>query len=193
MKHFLLTMGLVSFAGLSTANNLEENQGKYLGLGNYVSTQGLSGTFSSYAEISPNFWQLAYFRNDALLRYDAVMEVDENGFFDTMILRTTEGKEEIVGGYGYCLENYCHLSTTIDDNAFEETITFLEDNRIKRVGSLRYYDEDGNEQTMRWTENLVEMNMLFTSSMEELPLEPIVDLPWAPPAEPAEPPFEKPE
>lgn len=160
MKNILLTITLViSVAGWSNANILEEHEGKYLGLGNYLSTSNGKGTYSSYLEVSPDIWSLAYVRGDALLRYDAFLETDENGFFDTLIIRSTEGKETIFGGFGYCLENYCHLSTTIDDNAFEETITFLEGNRIKRVGSLRYTDEDGNEQTMRWVEGLFEMNM----------------------------------
>lgn len=159
MKNFLLFITLAfSLSGLSKSNTLEEHEGQYLGLGNYVSTQDRFGSYPSYVEITPNIWSLAYVMNDSLLRYDAFFEPDENGFFDTLILRSTEGKESIFDGFGYCLDNYCHLSAVLDDNPYEETITFLENNRIKRVGSLRYQDEDGNPHTMRWVENLVNLS-----------------------------------
>jgi hypothetical protein len=166
MKKLFLALTFISVTGFS-AISLEEITGQYLGSGTYLTTSGQSDSYSSFAVIMPKLWALAYLANGQMLEYYAAFEVDENGFLDTAIIELTNGDGQFYYGYGYCLDNYCHMTVDINDNGFEETITLLKSGEIRKVGSLRYIDEDGNHATMRWEEKLVRMSLLPEESVEE--------------------------
>lgn len=185
MKNLLMIALMFSMAGFAKTNVLEEHEGKYLGLGKYISSTGYSASYSSYTEISPNIWSLAYVRDDSLVKYYAFFDVTEDDFFNTNVIKFSDEDGQIYSGYGYCLENYCHVTVEMDDNDFEETVTFLENGKIKKVGSLRYLDESGNNQMMRWEEKLTRMDLPGVDTLPGLmpPLEPDEDAPADDPME----------
>lgn len=149
-----------SLCGFASTSETLFPSGQYLGEGKYTISNGTQGTYASFADLEGEEWQLSYLRHGQPLLYSVDLEFKDFGFFDAFISENnSDGEQMVHPGEGYCGSRQCHLSFDLDDRYIEETITlYPEENRIIRLGSLSYFDDNDNQQIVFWQENMVRIS-----------------------------------
>jgi hypothetical protein len=168
MKRYLIMTCLITSI-LTQANTMPKMQfpsGNYLGEGEYMVSNGAVGNYASFLDLNSSEWKLFYLRHGQPDLYTVSLEFFTLGFFDAYISKIDDRDfAEAHLGNGYCISNVCHFYFDLGDRYIEETITLVpEKNKIERVGSLRYLDENDEEQTVAWNEILVRMDNDDTAS-----------------------------
>jgi hypothetical protein len=158
-RYVLIVVALYSSLGFSSLSTLNRQFaiGAYLGEGNYFTSTGQKGAYSSYADVGAYEWTAAYVKEGKLARYNARFDFSGYGFFNVDVTQYgSNGKKSYHDGHGHCYGNTCHLSVGLEHGHLYEAVAFIRDeNRIERSGSLRYVDEKGDSQTIAWRENLL--------------------------------------
>lgn len=159
VRSILLGVLFLSATGFARQPIMQFPGGYYLGEGSYTISNGASGTYASFIDLNDEEWVVSYVRHGKPLMYTISVAFDDLGFFDAEII--DYGSDDATEGYsylgtGYCGSKQCHLSFDLGDRYIEETITLMtNENRIMRLGSLSYFDEYGDEQTVAYEELMV--------------------------------------
>jgi len=134
-------------------------EGTYLGEGKFVRTTGEEGHYSSYASFYSDEWYFALVFEDRLSVYELYFTFQFEGFFAVeAVEHTPDGDEYTHYGYGHCGSVQCHYVFDLENRTIEETVTFATwHNKIFRLGSMRYLDENGDLQTISWEERMMLM------------------------------------
>lgn len=139
---------------------MEFPEGKYLGEGKYMVSNGMEGSYSSFLDLDNSQWKLFYLRNGEQFIYSVSLQFLTLGFFEAYMDKyNKEGLLASYPGYGYCISKLCHFYFDLSDKFIEETI-FINplDHKIQRLGSLKYIDENDAEQRIAWNEVLVKID-----------------------------------
>ena len=153
MFKVLLIAFTLALAAFSHQPITELPAGNYLGEGNLVSTLGSEYTYASYASISSDRLNFTIVRDGDLFSYDIHFAFDDNGFFTVRATEDTGEDIVIHDGYGYCQSVQCHFDIETDTRKIEETLTFKSwEGKLYTIGSMRYVDENGDEQALAWEE-----------------------------------------
>lgn len=116
---------------------IEFPAGRYLGLGHYVTADNQRGTYSSYADIDEDSWQVNYLREYGADAYQVEFTFNDNGSFDVLLFEYTGDDVQIHMGNGYCQSVQCHINVDMGNRFYEETVTFLTaERKIYRLGSI---------------------------------------------------------
>lgn len=163
IRFFGFMVMLFSVASFAKTPVVQFPGGHFLGEGKYKISNGVTGTYASFADLDGTEWQLSYVRHGKPMLYNVSLAFDELGlgFFDATISETDgDGNITLHFGEGYCGSEQCHLEFDLQDGRYiEETITLLPaENRIKRLGSLKFADENGDEHTVAWQELMVRID-----------------------------------
>ncbi len=127
--------------------------GQYLGEGHLVYTNGAEASYATYATINSDELNFSIVRGGELFAYNLYFEFGENGFFTVTATENRYGEETTHYGQGYCQSVQCHFSFDLDNGRVEETLTFATwENKIYTIGSMYYYDENGDQQAISWEE-----------------------------------------
>lgn len=146
----------------SMAPILEFPEGRYLGLGHYITADNQRGTYSSFADVKTSSWQVNYLREYGNEAYGVDFAFSDNGQFTVTLLAYINNElDAIYFGDGYCQSVQCHISVDMQDRIFEETVTFLTDEKkIYRLGSISRIDDYGYPTfAMSWEESLMSVDL----------------------------------
>ncbi len=155
----LFSFAFTAFSFNDPLNSLPT--GSYLGEGRIVTTAGGAASYASYAEFDGSQMSLFVARDGTLFGYDLTFEFSNNGFFTVEATENVNGTLTNHYGDGYCQSIQCHFHFETDTRVVEETLTFAHtENKIYAIGSMRYFDENGDEQMMSWEEQLVSLTAM---------------------------------
>lgn len=138
--------------------------GRYLGLGHYVTADNQRGTYSSYADIDEDSWQVNYLREYGADAYQVEFAFNENGSFDVVLHEYVNDEVQLHMGNGYCQSVQCHINVDLGNRLYEETVTFLPaEKKIYRLGSISsradpISDEDEADLIMSWEEAMIRVD-----------------------------------
>lgn len=161
MRRSVFAIPLLFLCGFLNSTTITEfPEGSYLGQGRYVTSVGQEGNYSSYADVYIDEWSAAYLRDGHLTTYNAIFNFSSHGSFDVDVTQFGKaGKKSTHVGRGQCIDSTCHLNVELDHGLLAETVTFFpNENRIERLGSLRYKDQNGAEQMIAWKENMMRID-----------------------------------
>lgn len=135
-------------------------EGKYLGEGKYMVSNGMEGAYSSFLDLDNSQWKLFYLRNGDQFIYSVSLQFFTLGFFEAYMDKyDKEGLLEKYPGYGYCMSKLCHFYFDLSDKFIEETIFInSSQHKIERLGSLKYTDQNDQEQRLAWNEVMVRID-----------------------------------
>ncbi|HXW53245.1 MAG TPA: hypothetical protein VEL47_03970 [Myxococcota bacterium] len=159
MKRFVfLAIAIFSLGSFAEEKLLREfPAGSYIGEGWYLTSAGQEGRYSSFAEVVGTEWTAAYVTDGRLTTYTAAFDFSNDSFFNVDVTQVdSAGTQSEHLGNGYCIRDTCHLSAFLGHGLLEETVKFVSDSRIERIGSLIYMDQNGDMQTIIWEEKMVE-------------------------------------
>jgi hypothetical protein len=151
---------LVLFAMEDIAHNQPMSSfpsGQYLGLGNYITTDGTEGTYASYADITSDSWNITQYRNGKSYSYNFYFSFNNYGFFDVKLVDNSDPNNPVEYiGRGYCWSAQCFVEVPLDNNLiFEETVTFPpQENNIYWLGSIRPSDVSVDDPSISWEESM---------------------------------------
>jgi hypothetical protein len=150
MKGFLIMTCLIAsiLARGSVMPKMQFPEGNYLGEGKYMVSNGAVGNYASFLDLNSSEWRLHYLRHGQPYLYTVSLEFFTLGFFDAYINKIDD--QDFVE---------THFYFDLGDRYIEETIMLIpEKNKIERLGSLRYFDENDEEQTVAWNEVLMRID-----------------------------------
>lgn len=160
-RSFFIFATIFAIAGLADNYPMEEfPEGTYLGEGRHGNTNGDDGTYSSYALIYSNEWDLFYVRDGQRYRYNIYFDFANEGFFSAQATEySNDGQQKTHVGNGDCGSVSCHFTFNIGDRVLEETITFAtNEDRIYRRGSMSVIDPDGSVRATHWEETMLRID-----------------------------------
>lgn len=135
-------------------------EGEYLGLGAYTTNWGDEGTFSSYAYVGSDFWEVSHYIDGEVRTYGAFFNFDDNGFFDIEMTYVDEnGDEQTVKERGYCRSVQCHYALNFGEKIVEETVSFVtREDKIYWVGSVQPHGDSEDDLAVSWEVAMARMD-----------------------------------
>ena len=141
----------------------EFNEGMYLGLGRYLSEDGRSDYYSSYAVFFSHTWELVYLSSRGTHAYNMQFDINEFGFLQIELtqhyrngaMTRADNPAQVYTGHGWCGSTQCQYTINVGNDRINETITFHPANgMIYRVGNIHMNDDDGQSSVIVWEESL---------------------------------------